>query len=139
MLILCNLWYKILQNIINSLIALKINGICYNAKIFTFFKQALMYSYTLTHLQLNYKLCKKITNRNEVKIVLWFKVTSMSSLTACPFSAVAAAAKSGFILLQNPHPGEEMDHTNQQCNTDVLHAVYFYDFLKCSNSYIAQL
>lgn len=96
-----------------------------------------MYSYTLTHLQLNYKLCKKITNRNEVKIVLWFKVTSMSSLTACPFSAVAAAAKSGFILLQNPHPGEEMDHTNQQCNTDVLHTVYFYDFLKWSNSFIA--
>lgn len=66
----------------------------------------LLHTYTL---QLNYKLCKRITNRNEVKIVLWFKVNSMSSLTACPFSAVAAAAKSGFILLQNPHPGEEKD------------------------------
>lgn len=57
----------------------------------------------------------------------------MSSLTACPFSAVAAAAKSGFILLQNPHPWEEKDHSNQKFNTNVLHTVYFYDFLKWSN------
>lgn len=41
------------------------------------------------------------------------KFTSMLSLTACPFSAVAAAAKSGFILLQNPHPIEEKEHSNQ--------------------------
>lgn len=99
-----------------------------------------MYPNTLTLLHLNYnKLCKKITSRNEVKIVLWFKVTRMSSLTACPFNAVAAAAKSGFILLQNPHPIEEKDHSNQQCNTNVLHVhtVYFYDFLNWSNSFIA--
>lgn len=96
-----------------------------------------MYPNTLTFLQLN-KLSKKIASRNEVKIVLWYKFTSMSSLTACPFSAVAAAAKSGFILLQNPHPIEEKNHSNQQCNTNVLHAVYyFFDFLKCSNSFIA--
>lgn len=61
----------------------------------------------------------------------------MSSLTACPFNAVAAAAKSGFILLQNPHPIEEKDHSNQQCYTNVLHTVYFYDFLNWSNSFIA--
>lgn len=97
-----------------------------------------MYPNTLTLLQLNYnKLCKKITSRNEVKIVLWYKFNSMSSLTACPFSAVAAAAKSGFILLQNPHPIKEKDHSYQQCNTNVLHTVYFYDFLNWNNSFIA--
>lgn len=133
MLVLCTLRYKIPQNIINSLITLEINGICYNVKSFKFFNK-LMYHNTLKHPQLIYnKLCKGITSSIEVKIVLWYKVTStcMSSLTACPFSAVAAAAKSGFILLQNPHPWEEKDHSNQKFNTNVLHivhTVYFYDF-----------
>lgn len=95
---------------------------------------------SVTHLHITVKLqvVQKNNKQKWSEMVLWFKVTSMSSLTACPFSAVAAAAKSGFILLQNPHPIEENDHSNQQCNTNVLHAVYyFFDFLKCSNSFIA--
>lgn len=109
MLVLCTLWYKIPQNIINSLITSEINRICYNVKSFNFLNKLMyMYHNTLKHPQLIYnKLCKGIASSNKLKIIQWYKVTSMSSLTACPFSAEAAAAKSGFILLQNPHPGWE--------------------------------